>query len=291
MNPAPSVILFTVLSGMGFGCLAFLGLGLPAPTGWTAFLHWGLGYGLAVGGLLASTFHLGNPQRFMRAFSQWRTSWLSREAWTSVSGLLLLAPVALSDWLGLGWPRGLGMIGAALCVATVGTTSMIYAQMKTVPRWNSWTTPALFLSFMVAGGAVLTGNTTTALAGCLAVAGALIASFQIGDRAFTKAAQTTGSATGLDRIGEATVFEAPHTGQNYLLREMIHIVARRHAARLRAIGLIAGAIVPWMLLLVLPAHPASFAVAAGVHLIGAFAARWLFFAQAEHVVGLYYGKR
>ena len=27
------------------------------------------------------------------------------------------------------------------------------------------------------------------------------------------------------------------------------------------------------------------------HLIGAFAARWLFFAQAEHVVGLYYGKR
>jgi DMSO reductase anchor subunit len=28
-----------------------------------------------------------------------------------------------------------------------------------------------------------------------------------------------------------------------------------------------------------------------LHLIGAFAARWLFFAQAEHVVGLYYGKR
>jgi DMSO reductase anchor subunit len=28
-----------------------------------------------------------------------------------------------------------------------------------------------------------------------------------------------------------------------------------------------------------------------VHLVGAFAARWLFFAEAEHVVGLYYGKR
>ena len=291
MNPAPSVILFTVLTGMGFGCLALLGLGLPAPTGWTAFLHWGLGYALAVGGLLASTFHLGNPQRFLRAFSQWRTSWLSREAWTSVTALLLLAPVALSDWLGLGWPRGLGMVGAALSVATVGTTSMIYAQMKTVPRWNSWTTPALFISFMVAGGAVLTGNTAIALAGCLAVAAALVASFRTGDRAFAKAAQTIGSATGLDRIGEATVFEQPHTGQNYLLREMIHVVARRHVARLRAIAVLAGVVVPSLLLIGLPAHPISFAVAAVVHLTGAFAARWLFFAEAEHVVGLYYGKR
>ena len=291
MNPAPSVILFTVLSGMGFGCLAFLGLGLPAPAGWTAFFHWGLGYALAVGGLLASTFHLGNPQRFLLAFSQWRSSWLSREAWTSVAALLLLAPVALSDWLGLGWPRSMGILGAVLCVATVGTTAMIYAQMKTVPRWNSWTTPALFISFMVAGGAVLTGNTAFAVAGCVAVAAALIASFRIGDLAFVKAGHTIGTATGLDRIGEATVFEQPHTGQNYLLREMIHVVGRRHVARLRAIAVLAGAVVPGVVLLVLAGHPVSFALAAVVHLIGAFAARWLFFAEAEHVVGLYYGKR
>ena len=291
MHPAPSVILFTVLSGMGFGCLAFLGLGLPEPAGWTAFFHWGLGYGLAVGGLLASTFHLGNPQRFLRAFTQWRTSWLSREAWTSVGALLVLAPVALSDWLGLGWPRGPGILGAGLSVATVGTTSMIYAQMATIPRWNSWTTPALFLSFMVAGGALLTGSIGFALVGCVAVAGALIMSFRIGDRAFAKAAQTIGSATGLDRIGAATVFELPHTGQNYLLREMIHVVARRHVARLRMISLVASAALPALLLLVLPSCPLTFGLAAALHLIGALAARWLFFAEAEHVVGLYYGKR
>ena len=78
MHPAPSVILFTVLSGMGFGCLAFLGLGLavPLPAGRRS-CRWGLGYGLAVGGLMASTFHLGNPQRFLRAFSQWRPSGLA----------------------------------------------------------------------------------------------------------------------------------------------------------------------------------------------------------------------
>jgi DMSO reductase anchor subunit len=27
------------------------------------------------------------------------------------------------------------------------------------------------------------------------------------------------------------------------------------------------------------------------HALGTFAQRWLFFAEAEHVVGLYYGKR
>jgi len=27
------------------------------------------------------------------------------------------------------------------------------------------------------------------------------------------------------------------------------------------------------------------------HIAGVFVSRWLFFAQAEHVVGLYYGKR
>ena len=122
MNPAPSVILFTVLSGMGFGLLAFLGAGFVQPAGWLAFAHWGLGYALAVGGLTASTFHLGNPQRALRAFTQWKTSWLSREAWAAVLTLLLLAPVALSDWLGLGWPRMIGLVGAVACFGTVFTT-------------------------------------------------------------------------------------------------------------------------------------------------------------------------
>ncbi len=290
MQPAPSVILFTVLSGMGFGCLAFLGLGLPAPAGWTAFFHWGLGYGLAIGGLAASTFHLGNPQRALRAFSQWRTSWLSREAWTSVAALVLFSPVALSDWLGLGWSRAPGLIGALLCLATVGTTSMIYGQLKTIPRWNHWTTPAVFLAFMATGGAFLTGNLMS-LPFCGVLAVTLVAAFHLGDGRFAAAAQTIGTATGLDRIGETTVFELPHTGQNYLMREMIHVVARKHTAKLRIIAVVCAAILPTLPVITFPSQPMAFAVAALIHLTGALAARWLFFAEAEHVVGLYYGKR
>ena len=79
MHPAPSVIIFTILSGLGFGLFIFLGIGLPTATGWEAFFLFFLAYGFSIIGLLSSTFHLGNPQRFLKAFSQWRTSWLSRE--------------------------------------------------------------------------------------------------------------------------------------------------------------------------------------------------------------------
>ena len=291
MHPAPSVILFTVLSGMGFGALAFLGLGQPAPQGLWAFIHWGLGYGLAVGGLLASTFHLGNPQRFLRAFSQWRSSWLSREAWTSVATLLLLAPVALSDIFGLGWPRGLGVAGAVLAGATILATAMIYGQMKSIPRWNHWTTPALFFSFALTGGAIVTGHWRLTAVFALGLFAALIASFVLGDQQFAKRGSTIGTATGLDRIGAAAVFELPHTGDNYLLREMIYVVGRKHSRKLRAVAVIASTLLPVVILLVLPDHWLTFAFAALVHLLGAVTARWLFFAEAEHVVGLYYGKR
>ncbi|WP_309664884.1 DmsC/YnfH family molybdoenzyme membrane anchor subunit [Tabrizicola sp.] len=289
MHPAPSVIVFSVLSGMGFGYLAFLGIGVVQPVGWAAFFLWGLGYALAVVGLMAATFHLGNPQRALKAFSQWRSSWLSREAWVSVAALITLAPVALSDWLGLGWPRGLGIVGAVLALGTVFTTSMIYTQIKAVPRWHHWITPVMFLAFALTGGAIMAGQVwAAALAAGLGAV--LLAVWQIGDGQFARAGVTLGSATGLQRIGEASVFELPHTGGNYLLREMIFLVGRKHGLKLRGIALIFGAVLPAVLVLVVPGAW-GIALAAVAHLIGAFAARWLFFAEAEHVVGLYYGMR
>ena len=68
MHPAPSVILFTTLSGLGFGLLFFLGLGFPNVSGWVAFTFFAIAYALSVGGLMASTFHLGHPERALKAF-------------------------------------------------------------------------------------------------------------------------------------------------------------------------------------------------------------------------------
>jgi sulfite dehydrogenase (quinone) subunit SoeC len=290
MHPSPSVIIFSVLSGMGFGYLAFLGIGIVQPSGSTAFFLWGLGYALAVLGLTAATFHLGNPQRALKAFSQWRTSWLSREAWASVAALVALAPVALSDWLGLGWPREIGLVGAALALVTVFTTSMIYAQIKAVPRWHHWITPVMFVSFAVAGGALLSGRTWAVWPLAIMVP-ILLAVWGIGDGQFGRTAQTIGTATGLGAIGEVTVFERGHTAGNYLLREMIYVVARKHVVKLRTIALALVSVLPALLLLVLPSGIIAIGLATVCHLTGAFAARWLFFAEAEHVVGLYYGAR
>lgn len=50
MNPAGSVIVFTVSSGLGFGLLTWLGLGLPDVRGWAAFWYYALGFGLAGAG-------------------------------------------------------------------------------------------------------------------------------------------------------------------------------------------------------------------------------------------------
>lgn len=289
MHPAPSVILFSVLSGLGFGFLAFLGWGALMPSGWLAFLLWGLGYGLAVAGLLAATFHLGNPKNALKAFTQWRTSWLSREAWASVATLILLAPVALSDIFGLGLPRILGQVGGALAILTVFTTAMIYTQIKAVPRWHHWLTPVMFLTFAIAGGAMLSGRAWAPVL-LFAVGAVLLAVWRVGDGAFTRAGQSLGTATGLDRLGVPSVLDPAHTAGNYLKREMIFVVGRKHAARLRKIALVLASVAPALVLL-LPLGLFGIALATVLHLAGALAARWLFFAEAEHVVGLYYGAR
>lgn len=288
MHPARSVIVFTVLSGLGFGLLFFLNLGVVRPAGLGAIAAFGMGFGLAVAGLVASTFHLGRPERALRAFTQWRTSWLSREAWVSCAALLATAPVALGA-LGGTAPGALGLVAAALCLGTVFCTSMIYAQLATVPRWNHWTVPVIFLLFALTGGAILAPLRGLAVGLSLALPAWLAYGYRDGDGRFAARGSTLATATGLGGIGTPRVFEQPHTGDNYLMREMIHVVGRRHALKLRVIAVVA-VFLPAPIL-VISDGPAAIAVALACHLVGAFTARWLFFAEAEHVVGLYYGKR
>ena len=290
MHPAPSVIIFTTLSGLGFGLLAWLGLGFPAVTGWTAFAFFAIAYALAVGGLLASTFHLGHPERAIKAFTQWRSSWLSREACTSVAALVVMGLYGAGlVFLGERWTL-LGWIGAALSLLTVFTTSMIYAQMKTVPRWKTPLTPVLFLTLALTGGAILSGEVTAALVLLLLAAVVQVIWWQRGDNALGQSGTNLATATGLGKPAQVRAFEPPHTGSNYLLREFVHVVGRKHAMKLRLIALVLGYALPFAFLALPFSH--LFALLAVLsHLAGIAASRWLFFAEAEHVVGLYYGKR
>jgi len=289
MHPAPSVIAFTVFSGLGFGLLAWLGLGLPDVYGWTAFVWFFAGYALAVGGLLASVFHLGNPRNAYKAFSQWRSSWLSREGVLSVAALVTLAASAIARVFFETPLTAFGWIAAILCIATVFSTSMIYAQLKTVPRWNMPATPVVFVLSAVAGGALLVAPAVWAT-GLLVLLGlAQIGAWRLGDARFQAVGSSIETATGLGPIGKVRQLEPPHTGENYLTREMAFQVGRKHAEKLRVIGLLCMVVLPVAVLWLIPGSGGR-VLATLVHLGGMMAVRWLFFAQAEHVMRLYYDR-
>lgn len=290
MHPAPSVIVFTAFSGLGFGLLAFLGLNVPDVTGLTAFVFFFIGYALAVGGLLASTFHLGNPQRAIKAFSQWRSSWLSREGVFAVLALCVMGLYAAClIFLNLRLPI-LGIIGAILCLISVYCTSMIYGQLKTVPRWNQPLTPVLFMMFTLTGGALLAGQVKLAAALMVLLCAVQYAHWVIGDKRLAQSGATIETATGLGHLGKVRLLESPHSGTNYLLKEMAHQVGRKHAVKLRTIALLCLGALPFALLVLTAPGHLSALVAILLHLVGLFAARWLFFAEAEHVVALYYDR-
>ncbi len=291
MHPAPSVIIFTVFSGLGFGFLAWLGIGIPGPHGWAAFPYFFVAYALAVGGLIASTFHLGNPKNALKAFTQWRTSWLSREAWMAVLTLSVMGIFAAANiFFNIQMPP-LGWLGAIMAIVTVYTTSMMYAQLKTVPRWNHWSTSALFIFLALGGGAILAGDVLGTLVFLTLAFVVQMYVWTAGDQRFAARGHTLETATGLGRIGKVRLYEPPHTGTNYLLHEMVYVVARKHVLKLRVIAMLIGYVLPLILAGISGRLFEYQATALASHVIGILAQRWLFFAEAEHVVGLYYDKR
>lgn len=290
MHPAPSVIVFSVLSGIGFGMLAWLGIESTPATGMTAFWWYLVAFGLAVVGLVSSTFHLGHPERALKAFTQWRTSWLSREGVCAVlalcvMGLYAAALIFMGTHIAI-----LGWIGAALNLITVYTTSMIYGQLATIPRWNTPLTTVLFLTFSITGGALISGRISTALVLLVASAFVQVIWWKKGDTAFADRGSDLGTATGLGKRGTVRSMAHPHSSPNYLMREFIHVIGRKHAQKLRVISLVLMAGVP-VVLLVLPFNHIFGLLAVLSHLAGVATSRWLFFAEAEHTVGIYYGAR
>ena len=305
MHPAVSVIFFTVMSGAGFGLIALIGLGAPLPGGLAAaFLIPALAGGLAIAGLVSSTFHLGHPERAWRALSQWRSSWLSREGVSAVVTLVLFGFYTLL-WMVSG-ERSLllGIPVAACALLTVYTTAMIYAQLRTVPRWHTGLTPACYLVFSLTCGFLLAAGLNGLSGGDPGAAGfaffAILIAWAVKVAWWTRAARaslastgsTTETATGLGAIGKVRLLERPHTGENYLTREMVHVIGRKHAAKLRSIAVLLGAVLPLVITLAVWFFAAStiWLIPAFVALMaGLFVERWLFFAEAEHAVSLYYG--
>jgi len=303
MNPAYSVIFFTTASGAGYGLLAILGL-IGALTGAQlqtlfALIAIALALVLITAGLLSSTFHLGHPERAWRALSQWRTSWLSREGVAAIftyPPALLFGLVVSGLYTNESLIAPLGFIIAFMAMITVFTTGKIYASLTTIRAWNQPLTVPVYLIFALATGASLmlallslfTFN--SGLVGPFAMVALLLASLMkiLYWRAIDRAPRdrTMAAATGLgDGVRQ---WETPHTTKNFVQREMGFVVARRHAEKIRRIVL-ALLIIASLSSAFAGALPALAPLAALASLLAAWAERWLFFAEGEHVVTLFYG--
>jgi len=305
MHPAKSIIFFTTSSGAGFGLIFVISLLLtlsPASVSGALILASFMAVILASAGLFSSLLHLGNPQRAWRALSQWQSSWLSREGVLAVITLglffiwlyMLVIHSTLVIWLSF-------MI-AVLAAATVFATAMIYAQLRPVPRWHTVLTPLCYLGFALSsGGALLlifipeAGLSSYVLGGIVLAWMIKLAWWLRADK--TTRGGTAGSsmktATGLTEFAEVKLLERPHMTKNYLMKEMMFSIGRKHARRLRQIAIIIGGILP-VALIGLSAGNIGVALllvilASTTHLLGLLVERWLFFAEAEHVVGFYYG--
>ncbi len=214
------------------------------------------------------------------------------------AGLLAL------DWVLLeradGVFNALALLTAICAGVTLYTTGMIYASLRTIRQWHQPLTAPVYIALGFASGAVLlnfifnvfgyAGAWSAWLAiVCLAAAGLMKQAYWRGMDA-ERRTWTVGDATGLGHLGKVRPLEPPHTQPNYIMREMGYRVARKHADKLRVIVQLAAFVVPIVAsLLSLAAGVAAAALAVLSIGLGLVVERWLFFAEAEHVVMLYYG--
>ncbi|MEZ5930555.1 MAG: DmsC/YnfH family molybdoenzyme membrane anchor subunit [Alphaproteobacteria bacterium] len=313
MKPAPSIIGFTTASGLGYGMLFVLALGalvgLIPTERWLGLAGLLLALASIGAGLIASTYHLGHPERAWRALSQWRSSWLSRE------GVFAVATFVPALLLTAGWVIGetvaglfglMALAAAAGAVGTVYCTGMIYASLPPIRAWHQPLTAPIYLAFALMTGllavqvlVILFGlpHLVLSLLTLAAIAGAFLLKFLYWRKlsAEQSDAPTVASAIGLGTSGLVRMLDPPHTQTNYLLDEMGFQIGRKHARMLRLLSVFFGLAVPLVLTLVLsmqlPWLMASLlAVIALISgMAGVLLERWLFFAEAEHTAMLYYG--
>jgi DMSO reductase anchor subunit len=308
MHPAFSVIFFTVASGAGFGLISLLFIAdffkLGGGFSREELVVGGLiALGLIVFGLLSSTFHLANPKNAWRAVTRFRTSWLSREGVFAIAFMPLALVYVASIWFDAPlWLREtFGFLTAVLAWITVFSTGMIYACLKTIRQWNTPLVPANYLalgyasgSLLLLLGAVYAGLDTTPFiamsALIISIAAVLKAIYYFWIRS-PGLTPTINTATGLTRA-KVKLLDAGHTHGTFLTQEFGFQIARQKASLLKVVVFVVGFMVPGLMLVWVfnqQGGQAAALVAAMAGIFGAAVERWLFFAEARHVVNLYHG--
>ena len=302
MKPALSVIFFTVASGAGLGLLVWLLVASLMANhirmdATTFYQGAAIAAALITAGLFASTLHLANRKNVIYALTRVRTSWLSREGVFAIAlyPLAALHFYALQSGMPQLTPFTLGLL-IADSIAVLYCTGMIYGCLKTIPRWNTWMTPVKYVLFGLMSGAVLLPAVLTLRpveigpVGTPMVAIVLLALGLVLYLAYLvknpRNQHTINDALGFQQ-GKVRLLDVGHSHGTFLTNEFGFSVARDKARLLRWIAIVCGFIVP----LILCYFTKWFWAASTICLIGLLVERWLFFAEAEHVVRLYHGQQ
>jgi DMSO reductase anchor subunit len=307
MNPAFSVVVFTVVAGAAQGLVVALAIafiaGLQVGSGFAGIVLVTAAVMLVVG-LGSSFLHLGRPERAWRAATMWRTSWLSREVialpgFIAVVALWWLAAFAGASavWVATLLPA-LALVAAALLWLC---TAMVYACIRFIEEWAH---PLTFVNFVLIGLAsgfllavALAASSGEAEVlrrlGPAALALTLVAwacrAFALHRNAGLRHRSTLQSATGVHSPRLVQTSMGMSAG-SFNTREFFHRASQAALRRIRLALFVLGFAVPTLLAVVAIATGSTVAwwLAVLVQLPGLLADRWLFFAQAKHPQNLYY---
>ena len=322
MHPAFSVIFLTTLIGVGQGVFLALFTGqsysavelLPLQD---SSKFYGNGAIIAliflIGGLVASFFHLGRPERAWRAATQWRTSWLSREV--IVLPILMFFVFIYAVMQHFGWDETLftsdtgATLQLTLVVATLGMlatfalficTGMIYACLKFLQEWYSPLTVINYTLLGTASGFVLMTafashsapelmrfygiwSTIIIVAALITRGASLIRNQRI------KAKSTLQTALGV-RHSKIQQKAMGFMGGSVNTRDFFHHASLMMMKSMKWIFLVLVFPIPVLLLWIGMAQNSTNLLLAAfvVQYVGLLAERWFFFAQANHPQNLYY---
>ncbi len=322
MHPAFSVIFLTTLIGAGQGLFLALITGqsysalklLPSQDS-TDFYGMGavIVLLLLIGGLIASFFHLGHPERAWRSVAMWRTSWLSREVIALPTLMLLVFVYGVMQFMG--WDTVLftsaaganlqltlivGIFGAIATFALFLCTGMIYACLKFLQEWHSPLTVINYTLLGTASGFILAtafaNHNAPELMRFFGIWAIIITLTAFITRAASlvrnsriKAKSTVQTALGV-RHNKIQQKAMGFMGGSVNTRDFFNHASVMMMKNMKWIFIILTFIVPLITLWygISQADSSWLLAAFIIQYLGLIAERWFFFAQANHPQNLYY---
>jgi len=313
MRPTFSLILFTSMAGMAQGAIVSLAVLNSGPDQLPSELLnifvFPIILALLIGGLVASTFHLGHPERAWRAVMMWRTSWLSREVLILPAFIALTALAYYFSWEAR-VPNWLWLVLSIAALLLWICTAMIYQCIRFIQEWAHPATMANFIVLGLSSGwfllmtllclwsivhpqqALVTATNIPGVAGFTAflILLSLTLKLWIWKRnRRLKPKSNLQSATGI-KTGFVRQISMGMMGGSFNTREFFHQQSVFFVANIRKIAFFGTYLVPVLLLTIAVSNAdlSWLMIAFVVHCAGLIAERWLFFAEANHPQNLYY---